>query len=112
MYDIETIADAGQSPLTFPLHQGDVIDKGGPYMYFRRRLPGPGQEADAFMSVQQPQYSPIGPTYVNRRQVHNAVPVSLGHRTIGVQPLAVGQVNTADYVTQQLLTMQSGSFQG
>ena len=84
-----------------PQRQGDTFLKSGPYVYSRRSLPGPGQEADAFLSYQWMSFSPIGPSYVNTRQLAFTRPNVIGTQSLGVQSAGVYQ-NQRQLTTAQL----------
>ena len=105
MYDVNTLS-AGEvsTPMLGAAHVGDVIKKGGPYTYFRRKLPEAGQEADALMDWQPLSFSPIGPTHVNLQQVIVQQPTILGWKTLGIQSPGV-VANQGTLVSQALIDM-------
>jgi hypothetical protein len=97
-----TVADA-YGAMIVPPHGSEFVFKGGPYTYVRRSLPGPGQEADAFYSFAPLSFSPIGPTFVNQRQVVSTTPLWQGYKTLGVQVPGV-QVAEGSIVSQALIS--------
>lgn len=84
-----------------PIRQGDLFFTNGPNQYVRRQLPGPGLDADVNMSYQWMSFSPIGPTYVNKRELMFAQPKSGQYQTLGIQ--SPGNLQPVDQLVTQPL---------
>jgi hypothetical protein len=93
----------GFIPQISPTVRGHMFSKNSPFIkYIRRKLPQPGQEADAYMDLQMPAFAFSGPTFANKRQLPAAEQTLLANQMIGPTSIG-GYINISDYDTQSLV---------